>query len=82
MISQLVNEQKTFFSSGQTKSLVYRKNVLKQLKLELIKNEQNIIDALYADFKKPKFESILSETELVITELSLTIKKYIVPSLC
>lgn len=75
MISQLVNEQKTFFSSGQTKSLVYRKNVLKQLKLELIKNEQNIIDALYADFKKPKFESILSETELVITELSLTIKK-------
>ena len=75
MISQLVHEQKAFFSSGQTKSLVYRKNILKRLKSELIKNEQNIIDALYADFKKPKFESILSETELVITELSLTIKK-------
>jgi aldehyde dehydrogenase (NAD+) len=75
MISQLVHEQKAFFSSGQTKSLVYRKNILKRLKSELIKNEQNIIDALYADFKKPEFESILSETELVITELSLTIKK-------
>jgi aldehyde dehydrogenase (NAD+) len=75
MISQLVHEQKAFFSIGQTKSLVYRKNILKRLKSELIKNEQNIIDALYADFKKPEFESILSETELVITELSLTIKK-------
>lgn len=75
MISQLVNEQKAFFSSGKTKSLNYRKNILKRLKAELIKNEQNIIDALYADFKKPKFESILSETELVISELNLTLKK-------
>ena len=52
MISQLVNEQKVFFASGKTKSIAYRKNMLKQLKLEIIKNENNLIDALYADFKK------------------------------
>ena len=53
MISQLVNEQKAFFSSGKTKSLNYRKNILKRLKTELIKNEQNIPgDAERVTFQK------------------------------
>ena len=75
MISKLINAQKAFFLTGETKSLVFRKKMLLRLKSELIKNEQNIIDALYADFKKPVFESVLSETGLVLSELDLTIKK-------
>lgn len=75
MISKLINAQKAFFLSGETKSLVFRKKMLLSLKAELIKNEQIIIDALYADFKKPVFESVLSETGLVLSELDLTIKK-------
>lgn len=75
MISKLINEQKIYFLTGETKSLAFRKKMLLNLKSELIKNEQNIIDALYADFKKPVFESVLSETGLVLSELDLTIKK-------
>ena len=75
MISKLINIQKTYFLTGATKSLAFRKKMLLSLKSELIKNEQNIIDALYADFKKPVFESVLSETGLVLSELDLTLKK-------
>ncbi|MCF8272640.1 MAG: aldehyde dehydrogenase [Flavobacteriaceae bacterium] len=74
MISKLINDQKAFFLTGETKSLAFRKKMLLRLKSELIKNEQTIMDALYADFKKPAFESVLSETGIVLSELDLTIK--------
>ncbi|MFH4965470.1 aldehyde dehydrogenase [Gaetbulibacter sp. M235] len=75
MISKIVNDQKAFFLTEETKSLAFRRKTLLRLKSEIIKNEQIIIDALYADFKKPAFESVLSETGLVLSELDLTIKK-------
>jgi len=75
MISKIVNDQKAYFQTKATYSLAFRKNMLIRLKTEIIKNEKNIIDALYADFKKPPFESVLSETGLVLSELDLTIKK-------
>ncbi|MGZ0014759.1 aldehyde dehydrogenase [Yeosuana sp. AK3] len=75
MVSKLINNQKAYFLTGETKSVAFRKKMLIRLKSELIKNEQAIIDALYADFKKPAFESILSETEIVLSELNATIKK-------
>lgn len=75
MISKIINEQKAFFLTEETKSLAFRRKMLLRLKSEIIKNEQIIIDALYADFKKPAFESVLSETGLVLSELNLTIKK-------
>ncbi len=75
MISKIVNDQKAFFLTEETKSLAFRKKMLLRLKSELIKSEQTIIEALYADFKKPAFESVLSETGLVLSELDLTIKK-------
>ena len=74
MISKLINNQKAFFLKGETKTIAFRKKILIRLKFELIKNEQAIIDALYADFKKPPFEAILSETVLVLSELNATIK--------
>jgi len=75
MISKIVNDQKEYFQTKETYSLVFRKNMLLRLKNEIIKNEKTIIDALYADFKKPAFESVLSETGIVLSELDLTIKK-------
>lgn len=75
MFSKLVDNQKSFFQTEETKSLAFRKSMLLRLKSELIKYEQHIIDALFADFKKPKFESILSETGIVLSELDLTLKK-------
>jgi aldehyde dehydrogenase (NAD+) len=51
-----------------------RKKALIKLLDVIIKHENEIIQALYDDFKKPPFESVLSETSYVINELKDTIK--------
>lgn len=52
----------------------YRKESLKKLLFVITQNEQAIIKALYDDFKKPAFESVLTETNYVISDLKETIK--------
>jgi aldehyde dehydrogenase (NAD+) len=74
MINELIQSQKSYFITGKTKSIAFRKNSLLTLKKEIIKREQSIIAALHEDFKKPEFESVLSETEIALSELNLTIK--------
>jgi len=74
MISKLIQAQQNCFLTGETKSVLFRKKALLILKAEIIKREQDIIDALYKDLKKPEFESVLTETEFVLNELNLTIK--------
>lgn len=53
-------------------------NVRKQSLIRLLDNillhENEIIQALYDDFKKPEFETILTETNYVISDLNHTIK--------
>ncbi|WP_054850883.1 aldehyde dehydrogenase [Olleya sp. ITB9] len=75
MIPDLLNAQKKFFKTGQTQEVAYRKKVLKSLLNHLITREQDITEALYKDFKKPEFESVLTETAIVIQDLKHTIKK-------
>ncbi len=70
MVKELINEQDAFFATQQTKSIAYRKKYLKELQKVLIAKEDAICDALYADFKKPKFESLATETQLVLSELN------------
>jgi aldehyde dehydrogenase (NAD+) len=74
MISELIQAQKYYFLTGETKSITFRKKALLRLKDEIIKREQDIITALYKDLKKPEFESVLTETQFVLTELNVTIK--------
>jgi len=74
MIEAIVNSQKEFFKTQKTKNIDYRKQLLKQLQSELIKQENHITKALYDDFKKPEFESVISETAIVLQDLKRTIK--------
>jgi aldehyde dehydrogenase (NAD+) len=55
-------------------NLKYRKETLTKLLDNVIAHEKEIIDALYKDFKKPAFETVLTETNYVVTELKDTIK--------
>ena len=55
-------------------SLSFRKETLIQLLNTIVIHEDEIIEALYDDFKKPAFEAVLTETNYVITELKDTIK--------
>ncbi|WP_272023102.1 aldehyde dehydrogenase [Olleya namhaensis] len=75
MISELLNDQKSYFKTGQTLSITHRKTLLKALLNQLVAREEDITDALYNDFKKPEFESVLTETAIVIQDLKHTIKK-------
>jgi len=52
----------------------FRKESLTKLLNEIIIHEKEIIEALYFDFKKPAFETVISETGYVIAELKETIK--------
>ncbi|MGB6268321.1 MAG: aldehyde dehydrogenase [Olleya sp.] len=75
MIPELIQQQKDFFKTRQTLDVSYRKELLNTLLVELIKREDDITEALYKDFKKPEFESVLTETAIVIQDLKHTIKK-------
>lgn len=67
----------------------FRKETLIKLLNTVIIHENEIIKALYDDFRKPDFEAVLTETNYVISELKYTIKnivnwakpKKVVPSL-
>ena len=52
----------------------FRKETLIKLLDVIITHENEIIQALYDDFKKPAFEAVLTETNYVISELKDTIK--------
>jgi aldehyde dehydrogenase (NAD+) len=55
-------------------NIEYRKETLIKLLDTIIIHEDEIIKALYDDFKKPAFEAVLTETSYVISELKDTIK--------
>ena len=54
---QLIKSQKSFFETGKTRDISFIKAKLKRLKESIITNEDAIHQALYKDFKKPKFEA-------------------------
>ncbi|WP_034922974.1 aldehyde dehydrogenase [Gillisia sp. CAL575] len=73
-ISDLLASQKFFFKEGKTKEVALRIEKLKLLRSVIEEHETEICDALFQDFKKPKFESVLSETAFIISELDHVIK--------
>ncbi|WP_317192052.1 aldehyde dehydrogenase [Snuella sedimenti] len=73
-IMELLQKQRDFFQTQRSKQITYRKEALKRLQHEIIAREDLICDAIYADFKKPRFETIFAETQFVLAELKTTIK--------
>lgn len=74
MIPALLQQQRAFFKSQQTKDVSFRIKILKKLKAEIIAREQDVYDALKKDFKKPVFESFMSEYGLAISGINLVLK--------
>ena len=73
MTHSIIKKQNDFFASQKTKDLKFRKQALQKLKKEIIKSEDEICDALFQDFKKPKFESLAAETQFALSELQYVI---------
>ncbi|HMC99592.1 MAG TPA: aldehyde dehydrogenase family protein, partial [Ferruginibacter sp.] len=71
--NQLANLRR-HFESGLTLPYDFRLEQLKKLKESILKHEQDLYDALYADLKKSREETWVTETGLVISELNSAIK--------
>ena len=69
-----LNKMRTYFNSGATKPLAFRKEQLKKLRTSILKHEQDLYTALYTDLKKSPEEVWATETGLVIVELNAAIK--------
>ncbi|MFS4455629.1 aldehyde dehydrogenase [Maribacter sp. 2304DJ31-5] len=74
MISETIQKQRDFFLTQRSKDISFRKKALKRLQKEIIAQEDAICDALYADFKKPRFETMATETQLVLAEIKQALK--------
>lgn len=72
---QCLENQKTYFKTGHTKDVAFRKKALIRLRESIQNHEQEIIEALHADFNKPAFESMATEISVVLKELNLAIQK-------
>ncbi|MCC9169139.1 aldehyde dehydrogenase [Pontibacter harenae] len=73
-LNKLIQKQREFFNSQATFNLSFRKEQLRCL-LSLIKqNEQVIGNALYEDFRKPVFETFITEVGFVEQELKETLR--------
>ena len=73
-IPELLQQQRTYFNTEDTRNVNYVKSLLKFLKQEIISNENAIYEALKKDFRKSSFEAYLSEIGIVLAELDLAIK--------
>ena len=74
-IPNILESQRAFLKTGKTLEVSYRIEKLKKLRDLIEEQESQICDALYKDFKKPVFESVLSETGFIISELEYMIKR-------
>ncbi len=54
-------------------NIEHRKKALEKLLQCVIDHESEVIGALYKDFKKPGFESVITETSYIISDLKATI---------
>ncbi|XP_041672622.1 aldehyde dehydrogenase family 3 member B1 [Cheilinus undulatus] len=74
--SQVVDRLRSAFSSGVTLPEEFRRAQLMKLMSMVKENEEAIVEALHKDLRKPKFETILSEIEMVTNDLHYTINNF------
>lgn len=69
----ILEQQRQFFSTGQTKAFDFRLMQLKRLKQALRTYESALVEALYLDLRKPKFEAYIAEL-VVVEDINYAIK--------
>ena len=74
IMKNIVPAMREFFKSGETLSIKYRLEQLKALKKTLLKYDEALLQALHDDLNKSSFDSIITETGIVMEELNYYIK--------
>ncbi|MEM7087188.1 MAG: aldehyde dehydrogenase [Bacteroidota bacterium] len=71
----IISQQRAYFSTHATKDVSFRIQQLKKLKKTLQANESLLLDAIYADFKKSPFDTLVTELSLVYQDIDEACKK-------
>lgn len=74
-IKEIVNNQREYFTSGQTLDVDFRLEQLKKLKTSLGLYEKELMDSFMQDLNKCEYDVVMTEIMLVNSELNLMIKK-------
>lgn len=74
IINQLLNSQKAFFTTQQTKDISFRLTQLRKLKKVILQYQTQIEDALWEDLHKSPEEAYLTEISIVTGEIDNHIK--------
>jgi aldehyde dehydrogenase (NAD+) len=70
----LLEKQRQFFATGQTKDITFRKEQLTRLRQAVIQNHKKIEESLNQDLKKSEFEAFATETVGILDELDAAIE--------
>lgn len=73
MLVSSANALRTYFQTGATRPLSFRKEQLKKLRQSILAHEQELYDALYTDLKKTQEESWITELGFVIAEINVAL---------
>lgn len=74
-ILRVLAGQRTYFNQGHTLPVSFRKEQLRKLHALLQQHEQELTEALYADFRKPALEAYATEIGFIALELKHALKK-------
>jgi aldehyde dehydrogenase (NAD+) len=73
-ITELIEQQRIFFNSNQTKEISFRIEQLKKLNLLMVQYEAEMIDAIYQDFGKSEFDVYTAEFAILYSDISVALK--------
>ncbi len=74
-MKNLIQSQRDFFNSNQTKNIDFRITQLLKLRKLLQANEQILNDAIYADFQKSAFDTYTNELSILYAEIDESVRK-------
>ncbi|MGN0292445.1 MAG: aldehyde dehydrogenase [Lachnospiraceae bacterium] len=75
-IEKIVKRQRKYFATGKTKSYAFRMRALTELENSIRFHEKELNDALKKDLNKSRMESYMTETGMVLSEISY-LKKHL-----
>lgn len=75
VMKTIVETQRSFFNTKQTKDIAFRILQLKKLKKLLLDNEDKLNEAIYKDFSKSAFDNYSCELAILYTEIDEAVKK-------
>ncbi|MDM1554756.1 aldehyde dehydrogenase [Chryseobacterium indologenes] len=73
-IEKILQSQRDFFKTQQTKSIAFRKMYLEKLKNLIISNENVLYEAIYKDFGKSKFDTFTTEISFILNDIDYYLK--------